>query len=103
MQVNLSWQAVPNVLWYNIYRGTFTTGPYDLIGKTNPNTQQTPLPSPVAPTTYQDGPNNLINGQDYFYVVSAVTVDGESSYSNEFVSSAPVQPASPLSLTGVVT
>lgn len=100
MQVNLSWQPVSGALWYNIYRSVFTGGPYDQIAQSNPNQQMTPG---QATLTYQDGPNNLENGQDYFYVVAAVTVDGESPYGTESVATAPVQPATPLSLTLVVT
>lgn len=99
MQVNLSWAPVTGALLYRVYRGTFTGGPYELIGTSNPNQSGTPNQSV---TNYQDGPGNLINGQDYFYVVSAMTVDGESSYGTEFVATAPLQPSSPLSLTGVV-
>jgi hypothetical protein len=95
MQVNLSWQPVTGALYYKVYRGLFTGGPYDLIGTSNP-AQSDPV------TTYQDGPDTLVNGQDYFYVVSAVTADGESSYGTEFPAPVPTQPSSPLSLTGVV-
>lgn len=101
MQVSLSWQPVTNALYYRIYRSVFSGGPYDLIAQSNPNQQMTP--NNAQTLTYIDGPNNLENGQDYFYVVSAVTLDGESQYGSEFTATAPVQPASPLSLTGVVT
>jgi hypothetical protein len=100
VQVNLSWQPVTGAFYYNIYRGVFTGGPYDLIGQSNPNQSQTPS---LAQTTYIDGPYNLENGQNYYYVVSAVTFDGESSYGTEFAVTVPAQPASPLSLTGIVT
>lgn len=102
MQVSLSWQPVTDALYYRIYRSVFSGGPYDLIAQSNPNQQLTPNNGSQT-TTYTDGPNNLENGQDYFYVVSAVTVDGESSYGEESVASYPGQPTSPLSLTLVVT
>jgi len=102
MQVNLSWAAVPNALYYNVYRSPFSGGPYDLIAQSNPNPGQNPSSSQVQ-TTYQDGPGNLANGVNYYYVVSAVTVDGESPYSAEFTATYPGQPASPGSFTGVVT
>lgn len=99
MQVNLSWQPVTGAIFYNVYRGVFTGGPYDLIAQSNPNQSQTPS---QAVTKYQDGPYNLVNGQQYFYTVAAVTIDGESPYGTEFIANAPSQPASPGSLTGVV-
>lgn len=102
MQVNLSWTAVPNALFYRVYRGTSTGGPYQLIGTTNPNPMQSANTTP-ATNNYQDGPGNLVNGTTYYYVVTTVTVDGESSYSSQFVATAPSQPGSPVGLTGVVT
>jgi hypothetical protein len=101
VQVNLSWADVPGALFYRVYRGTSTGGPYQLIGQSNPNPMQSSNTTP-ATTNYQDGPGNLVNGISYFYVVSTVTVDGESSYSTEFAANAPSQPASPAGLTGVV-
>lgn len=101
MQVNLSWQPVTDALFYKIYRSVFSGGPYDLLAQSNPNQQMTPNNGSQI-LTYQDGPNNMENAQDYFYVVSSVTVDGESSYSNEFAATAIPQPPSPLALTGAV-
>jgi fibronectin type 3 domain-containing protein len=95
MQVVLSWTAVPNALYYNVYRGTSTGGPYLKIAQSNPA-------AGGAMTTYTDGPGNLSNGQDYFYVTAAVTSDGESPYSNEFHAVAPTAPTSP-TVSGVVT
>ena len=100
MQVNLSWNAVTNALFYRLYRGTVTGGPYLLIAQSNPNMSNTPS---QAVTTYQDGPGNLVNGQDYFYRVAAVTVDGESAYSAEFAAIWPGASAAPTGLTGVIT
>lgn len=96
MQVNLSWAAVTNALYYNVFRGTTTGGPYQKIGQSNPSASNPTL-------TYQDGPGNLTNGQSYFYVISSVTADGESAYSAEFAATAPSAPASPGSFTGIVT
>lgn len=95
MTVNLSWSPVTGAVYYNIYRSTFPGGPYSLIGQSNPV-------QGGASTTYQDGPDTLVSGIDYFYVVAAVTSAGESSYSNEFSSSALTQPASPV-LSGVTS
>src|SRR5215469_7691793 len=102
MQVNLSWNSVPNALFYNIYRSTFTGGPYLLVAQSNPNPGLNPSASQVM-STFQDGPGNLVNGTDYFYVVTTVTVDGESAYSSEYHAVAPVQPSAPTGLTAVVT
>lgn len=102
MQVNLSWASVANALYYNVYRSPFSGGPYQLIGQSNPNPGQTSAAANIT-TTYQDGPGNLVNGLPYYYVVTTVTVDGESSYSAQFAANAPSQPASPSSFTGVVT
>lgn len=94
MQVNLSWTAIPNALFYNIYRGTSSGGPYQLVAQSNPNPGQNPGSGTVT-TTYQDGPGNLVNGVNYYYVVAAVTKDGESSYSSEYAAIWPGAPSSP--------
>src|SRR5690242_17342505 len=101
MQVTLNWAGVPKALFYRVYRGTFTGGPYQLIGQSNPNPAQTSAATNIV-TTYIDGPNNLVNGQDYFYVISPVTADGEGAYSAEFHAAWPGAPPSVSSLTGVV-
>ncbi len=88
-------------LFYRIYRGTLSGGPYLLIGQSNPNPGV--LPASGIQTTYQDGPGNLINGQTYYYVIAAVSQDGESAYSLQFVATAPSQPASPTGLTAVIS
>lgn len=102
MQVNLSWNAVTGALYYKIYRGLVTGGPYQLIGQSNPNPGQNPGSGTVT-TTYQDGPGNIGNAQDYFYVVTTVGNDGESAYSSEYHAVAPSAPAAPGGLTAVVT
>lgn len=102
MQVVLSWAAVPNALYYNIYRGTVSGGPYLLAGQSNPNPGQVPNNSQVT-TTFTDGPGNLVNGTDYFYVISSVTADGESPYSVEYHAVWPGPGASPINLTAVVS
>ena len=101
MQVNLSWAAKPNALFYRVYRGTSSGGPYQLIGQSNPNPGQTSASSSIV-TTYQDGPNNLVNGQNYYYVVAAVTQDGESAYSSEYAAIWPGAPSAVTGLAGVV-
>jgi len=97
MQANLSWAAVPNALFYRVYRGTSSGGPYQLIGQSNPNPGQTSASANIS-TTYQDGPGNLVNGQNYYYVVTAVTQDGEGPYSAEY---AAIWPGGPAAVTGL--
>ena len=102
MQVNLSWGSVTGAFYYNVFRGTSSGGPYQLIGQSNPNPGLTSASANIT-TTYQDGPNNLVNGVNYFYVISAVTQDGESPYSAEVAAlwpgagSAPANPVATIS------
>jgi len=75
----LSWNASSssNVAGYFIYRGTTTGGPYTKLNWS----------SPIPGMTGVDG--SVQSGQTYFYVVTAVDVNGfESAYSNEV--SAPI-------------
>lgn len=102
MQVNLSWAAVPNALYYNIWRSTFTGGPYTIAGQSNPNPGQVPNNSQVT-TTFQDGPGNLVNGSDYYYTISAVTADGESPYSSEIHAAWPGASSAPTGVMAVIT
>lgn len=99
MQVNLSWNAVPNALYYLIYRSVISGGPYALAGQSNPNPGQVPNNSQVT-TTFQDGPGNLVNGSNYYYRVSAVTADGETAYSTP--ETAAIWPGTPSGPAGVV-
>jgi hypothetical protein len=102
MQVNLSWAVVTNALFYRVYRGTSSGGPYQLIGQSNPNPGMTSASANIV-TTYQDGPGNLVNGVDYFYVIASVSQDGESPYSAEFHAAWPGGPGSVTGIVGVVT
>lgn len=102
MLVNLTWPAVPNALFYRVYRGTSSGGPYQLVGQSNPNPSRTSASANIL-TAYQDGPNNLVNGQDYYYVVTPVTQDGEGAYSSEFAALWPRGPSALSSLGGTVT
>ena len=90
MQVVLSWTASlsANVLYYRIYRGFQTGGPYQLIGQSKTR-------------TYTDITNP--NQQNAYYVVSAVTADGESAYSSEYAAVAPSQPSAPTSILATIT
>jgi len=97
--ITISWTQIPGALYYNVFRSSTSGGPYQLIGRTNP------VPSgntSAATNSYTDGPNTL-SYADYYYVVSTVTVDGESAYSAEIAVPAPVQATAPSGLTAVVT
>lgn len=91
MQVLLSWTAVPNALSYNVYRSQTSGSGYQLIFTT------------LTSNSYTDGPANLTNGVNYYYVVTSVTADGESAFSNQYTATAPVFPTAPSGLTGVVS
>lgn len=101
MQVTLNWASVPNALYYRVYRAPVSGGPYNLIGQSNPNPAQTATATNIV-TTYIDGPNNLPNGQNMYYVVSTVTQDGESAYSTEIAALWPGAPSAPVPQTAVV-
>ena len=59
------------VTYYNVQRATVSGGPYTTIS----------TPGAVTGTTYTD--TNVVNGTLYFYVVTAVSANGESLPSNE--------------------
>lgn len=102
MQVVLNWSPVTNALYYRIYRSVFMGGPYSLAGQSNPNPGQVPNNSQVT-TTFTDGPGNLDNGTNYWYVISTITVDGESPYSAEISAPWLGAPAPPAQITVVIT
>jgi hypothetical protein len=68
--VNLTWDSVPTVVGYNVYRGSQSAGPYAKVTS-----------SLDASTAYTD---NLVQaGQTYYYVTTAVDATGaESGYSS---------------------
>lgn len=68
-KVTLSWDAVIGATGYNIKRSTTAGGSYATIA------------SNVPGTSYVD--NDVANGTTYYYVVTAITADGESANSNE--------------------
>ena len=68
-QVTLSWTAVDGATSYNVKRSTTAGGTYTTIA------------SNVTGTSYVD--TSVTNGTTYYYVVTAVNADGESSNSNE--------------------
>lgn len=67
-KVTLSWTAVSGATGYNVKRATTAGGPYTIA-------------SNVSGTSYVD--TTVTNGTTYFYVVTAITPDGESANSNE--------------------
>jgi fibronectin type 3 domain-containing protein len=88
--VLLSWSNSPSisVTGYKIYRSTKSGGPYSHIA-TN---------TPYGNTAYIDY-TNLIEGDTYYYVVTAFTPSGESGYSNEATAKIPATISLPTSLT----
>ncbi len=77
--VFLSWTASisPNVMQYNLYRGSISGGPY------------TVLMAVGDVTSYTD--YNVQSGQTYYYVAAAVDNTGtESAYSNEASAAVPI-------------
>jgi hypothetical protein len=79
--VLLSWAASTssNITNYNLYRGVTSGGPYTLMTNVG------------LVTTYVD--TNIQNGQNYYYVTTAVNSAGEeSSYSNQASADVPPEP-----------
>lgn len=69
-QATLFWNAVSGAVSYNVKRTTTAGGPYTIIA------------NGITDTTYVD--TDVVNGTDYYYVVTAVDGDGnESGNSNE--------------------
>ncbi len=83
-QVSLSWTASSgfSVTGYNVYRSTTSGSGYVQVN-----------PSSVTGTTYTDP--SLTDGTTYYYVVTAISSQGESSYSNE----ASATPTAPIALS----
>ncbi|SMD17929.1 hypothetical protein [Sporomusa malonica] len=84
-KVTLSWAAVTGATGYNVKRATTAGGPY------------TPIASNESGTSYVD--SSVINGATYYYVVTAITADGESANSNE-ASATPAAVVTPPPTTG---
>jgi hypothetical protein len=76
--VSLTWTAsvTPGVTGYKVYRGTTSGGPYTLLSTLGVAVSHTDL--------------NVISGQTYYYVVTAVGSGGESVYSNQAQAVIPV-------------
>jgi fibronectin type 3 domain-containing protein len=69
-QNTISWNPVPGALYYNVYRGSVTTGE-----------GLAPFASNITATSFTD--LHLTNGKAYFYEVTVVTLVGESVVSSE--------------------
>ena len=67
-QVNLSWDAVPGAVNYNVKRATVSGGPYSTVAN-------------VTLTNFMD--TGLTSGTTYYYVVSDLNLGGESTNSSE--------------------
>lgn len=68
-KVNLSWSPVADVTNYNVKRSLSSGGPYTTIA------------SNVTDVSYID--NAVVNGTTYYYVITALNDNSESSNSNE--------------------
>lgn len=75
-QISLGWTAVSNATGYNIKRAAASGGPYTTIA------------TGVMGTSYTD--TGLTSGTAYYYVVSAVNPDHESSNSAEASATLPI-------------
>jgi fibronectin type 3 domain-containing protein len=69
-KVNLSWNLVNNADTYNLKRSEASGGPYTTVAED------------ITATSYED--TGLVNGNTYYYVISAKNEAGESQYSSEF-------------------
>jgi hypothetical protein len=77
--VTLTWNpsSTTGVVGYNVFRGTVSGGPYTLI-----------TPTRVTGTSYVD--SSVVNGQTYYYVVTAVdSSNNQSVYSNQASAAVP--------------
>ena len=77
--VTLTWDKVDNAVSYNVKRSTTAGGPYTTIA------------SNVSTNSYTDSTTE--SGTIYYYVVTAITPNGESEISNEISTSLTTNPA----------
>jgi polygalacturonase len=83
LQINLNWDAVAGATAYNLYRGTSNNGPYPIVF------------SGLTMTNYAD--TGVTNGVMYFYVVTSVVSDVESTNSSQ-ASAAPLPSSQPVNI-----
>ncbi len=93
-QVALAWSAPPStggdpITGYNIYRGT-SSGSETFLTSTN-----------TTATTYRS--TGLTNGTTYYFEVTAVTLAGEGSLSNEASATPATLPGAPTALTATAS
>jgi autotransporter-associated beta strand protein len=86
--ISLAWTATVGADGYNVKRAAVSGGPYAVIGS--------PLVAAFADT-------NVVSGNTYYYVVSAVSGIGESSNSVEVVGESCNVPAAPANVTTSVS
>jgi len=80
--ITISWQSIPNVTGYRIYRSTSSYGDYNFIGSS-------------TTASYTD--NSTTSGTTYYYKVSASNSSGEGSQSAS--TSATTLPGTPTNVT----
>ncbi|MDQ0890284.1 pectate lyase/pectin methylesterase-like acyl-CoA thioesterase [Paenibacillus sp. V4I9] len=80
-QVDLTWDSLTDAAYYNIYRSQTNSGPYTKVNNAN-----------VIGTRFTD--TTAVNGNTYYYVVTAANTTKESGYSNQ-VTAAPIAPVFP--------
>jgi hypothetical protein len=73
-QINLAWNAVTNAISYNVMCSTTNGGPYTVIAS-------------VTATNYAD--TGLVGGTIYYYVVSALSTNGQSLHSAQVAATTP--------------
>jgi pectate lyase/pectin methylesterase-like acyl-CoA thioesterase len=71
-QVSLTWNTVTDATYYNVKRSQTSGGSYTTINASN-----------VSDTNFTD--TTAVNGNTYYYVVTAANADGESAVSNEAI------------------
>src|SRR5437016_2240692 len=73
--VSLNWQSSPTAVSYDLYRSTFSGGPYGLVA------------SAILGTSFVD--QSVTAGETYFYVATAWDGTKESGFSNQVIAVVP--------------
>jgi len=73
--VSLKWQPSPTAVSYDLYRSTFSGGPYELVA------------SAILGTSFVD--QSVTAGETYFYVAMAWDGTKESGFSNQVIAVVP--------------
>ncbi len=73
--VSLKWQSSPTAVSYDLYRSTFSGGPYGLVA------------SAILGTSFVD--QSVPAGETYFYVATAWDGTKESDFSNQVTAVVP--------------